>query len=180
MIFRKLPLVASLLTVTMLCGFMAEATAANVAPVITPSSSTKGQLWNTGATPITPPTATITDPDSLDFSGGTLTVKMVALNGSTVLATDVLSIRNQGTAAGEIGFTGVPPFNVTYGGTLIGSANATSVNGTMNLVVTFNGAATSVAAQALLRNVTYQSGNTLNSAIGKKTTVLFQDRKSVV
>src|SRR5690242_10010466 len=67
---------------------------------------------------------TFTDPDD-NFSGGTLTV-------SGLLVEDRISIRNQGTAGGEIGFSGG---NVTYGGTLIGTA--TGGAGT-TFTVTFN------------------------------------------
>ena len=51
-----------------------------------------------------------TDPDN-NFDGGTLTV-------AGLLAEDSVSIRNQGTGAGQIGFSGS---NVSFGGTVIGT-----------------------------------------------------------
>src|SRR5262245_19209580 len=68
-----------------------------------------------------------TDPDN-NFNGGTLTV-------SGLLAEDTVAIRNQGTGAGQIGFSGG---NVTFGGTPIGTA--TGGAGT-TLTVAFNASA---------------------------------------
>ncbi len=88
---------------------------------------------------------TFTDADD-DFDGGTLTVK-------GILAEDTVSVRNQGTGAGEIGLSGS---DVTYGGvvigTLAGGAGAT-------LTITFNAAATSEAIDALIQNLTYANSS---------------------
>ncbi|WP_437891022.1 Ig-like domain-containing protein, partial [Phytobacter sp. V91] len=93
-------------------------------------------------------TATVTDGDSADFDGGNVTVSF----GSSGAIGDVLSIRNQGTAAGQIGLSGG---NVTWGGTLIGTVSGGS-NGTA-LVVTLNANATPAAVQDLVRGLTYQN-----------------------
>ena len=61
--------------------------------------------------------ALVIDVDSLDFDTGQLTVS-IPLGGDPT--EDVLSIRNQGVAPGDIGLSGN---NVTYGGVLIGTTN---------------------------------------------------------
>ncbi|MCI0703908.1 MAG: FG-GAP-like repeat-containing protein [Planctomycetia bacterium] len=93
------------------------------------------------------PDAPVTD-DSADLDTGTLTVEFTA-NGT---ADDRLAIRNQGTGAGQIGVSGS---DVTFGGTSIGSF--TGGVGTTPLVVTLNANATPDAAQALVRNITFQN-----------------------
>ena len=144
MSYRKLPLVVSLLAGVALCALGTDASAVNVPPTIA-GLANKNQAWNAPAPPIAS-VGTVVDTDSPDFNTGRLTVKMVAIAPSTVLVTDKLSIRNQGVAAGLIGFTGVAPFTVTYSGVAIGTANAAFVTSTTNFVITFNsGAATPTA-----------------------------------
>ncbi|MDZ7712867.1 MAG: Ig-like domain-containing protein [Rhodovibrio sp.] len=99
--------------------------------------------------------ATVNDPDSADFDGGTLTVSITA--GGTG-AEDVLTIQNQGTGAGEIGFnsgTGV----VTFGGTQIGTA--TGGTGGTDLVITLDADAQPQAGNdsvsALISALVYQN-----------------------
>ncbi|WP_422370998.1 FG-GAP-like repeat-containing protein [Hoeflea sp.] len=77
-----------------------------------------------------------------NFDGGTLVL-------SGLLADDTGSIRNQGTGAGEIGFSGG---NITFGGTLIGTASGGE--GTA-LSITFNAQATSAGIEALIENLTF-------------------------
>ncbi|SIR15582.1 type I secretion C-terminal target domain (VC_A0849 subclass), partial [Rhizobium sp. RU33A] len=84
------------------------------------------------------------DVDSANLDTYTLRVSGF-INGE-----DTIGIRNQGTGAGQIGFSGG---NVTYGGTVIGSFFGGS--GPNNLVVTFNANATPTAVDALLQNLTY-------------------------
>ncbi|TFG89240.1 MAG: hypothetical protein E4H18_00570, partial [Hyphomicrobiales bacterium] len=96
--------------------------------------------------------ALVADVDSADFAGGQLTVTISA--GSDP-AEDVLSILNQGTGAGQIGFNGT---NVTFGGTLIGTA--TGGAGGTPLVVTLTAAANAAATTALVRAVTYRDTDT--------------------
>ncbi|MBF0186443.1 MAG: efflux RND transporter periplasmic adaptor subunit [Magnetococcales bacterium] len=95
--------------------------------------------------------ASVGDVDSTDFNGGTLTV---SISSNRVSGEDQLAIRNQGTAAGEIGTTGA---NVTYGGVVIGTF--TGGTGTNDLVITFNAASTPTAAGVLLQNITYEDTN---------------------
>ena len=97
---------------------------------------------------IVAPGATLSDVDSTNFDGGTLTGAFTA-NGT---ADDRLEIRNQGSGAGQIGVSGS---NVSYGGVIIGSF-AGGV-GLTDLVVTFNASATAAAVEALLRDITYRN-----------------------
>lgn len=106
--------------------------------------------------------ATLTDPDSPDFDSGKLTVKFTA-NGQS---TDRLTIRNQGTASGQISTTITNP--ATNAGTVSFTALVNSVAttlqigtftggiGTTPLVFTLNANALPGRVQALLRMVTYQ------------------------
>jgi hypothetical protein len=100
-----------------------------------------------GAPVVLAGTAMLTDSDSPDFSGGTLTVSFAA--GGT--AADRLAIRNQGTTKGKVGTSGA---NVTYSGVVIGTFSGGS--GTTPLVVSFVGSVASpTAVQAVVRNITY-------------------------
>src|SRR5215211_5119966 len=122
--------------------------AVNDAPALAGIEGTAlGYTENDPATPITA-TTTVSDPDSADFSTGTLTVDWSV--GGTV--DDRLEIRNEGTGAGQIGVSGA---NVTFGGTTIGTFAGGS--GTTPLVVTFNASSSPAAAQALVRNITYRN-----------------------
>jgi hypothetical protein len=105
--------------------------------------------------------ATVADSDSANFDGGNVTASITA---NRVSGEDVLSIRNEGTGAGQIGVSGA---NVTYGGTIIGSYSGGT--GTNDLVVTLNGNATPAAAQALMRNLTYSNSNTSDPSTSTRT-----------
>ena len=109
--------------------------------------------------------ATVTDADSADFNGGTLTVSLIS--GSDP-SEDVLAIRNQGTGVGQIGVSGA---NVTYnfgaGAVTIGTWAGGS--GGANLVVTFNANANATAAQALIRTITYQDTDMVGATGGART-----------
>jgi Ca2+-binding RTX toxin-like protein len=99
---------------------------------------------------------TLTDPEG-NFANGSVTV-------SGLLAEDRISIRNQGTGAGQIGFSGG---NVTYGGVIIGAASG-GAGGNFN--VTFNARATTAAVEALVENLTY--ANASNTPTASRTLVL--------
>lgn len=105
--------------------------------------------------------ASVSDVDSLNFASGALTVQLAA---GGVNAEDVLSIRNQGTGAGQIGISGA---NVTYGGVTIGTFVGGSAGA--DLVINFNGSATSAAAQALVRNITFENTDTVTPTAGVRT-----------
>jgi len=92
--------------------------------------------------------ATLADPATPSYGGASLTV-MLTTNAND---DDRLAIRNIGTGGGQIGVSGNA---VSYEGTVIG-AFAGGVGATA-LVVTFNGAATPAAVQALLRAITFSN-----------------------
>ncbi|MCB1431674.1 MAG: VCBS domain-containing protein, partial [Alphaproteobacteria bacterium] len=85
------------------------------------------------------------DPED-NFDGGSLTV-------SGLLAEDAVSVRNEGSGIGQIGFDGT---NVSFGGVVIGAVSGGS--GT-TLTVTFNAVATSAGVEALIENLTYANGS---------------------
>ncbi|TBO34334.1 DUF4347 domain-containing protein [Aquabacterium lacunae] len=90
--------------------------------------------------------------DAGGYNGASFSVSF--LSGSTATE-DVLSIRHQGTGAGQIGLSGG---NVTYEGVVIGTWSGGS-NGA-NLVIALNANATNAAVSALSRNISYQNTNT--------------------
>ncbi|MFN3667842.1 MAG: beta strand repeat-containing protein [Brevundimonas sp.] len=86
-----------------------------------------------------------TDSDG-DYDGGVLTL-------SGLLAEDTVSVRNEGSAAGQIGLSGA---SVSYGGVIIGTLAGGSGS---TLTITFNAAATSAAIDALIQNLTYANSS---------------------
>jgi len=94
------------------------------------------------------PNAVVTDADSTNLASGQLTAAITANSQ----ATDVLTIRNVGNAAGEIGISGS---SVKLGGVVIGTFSGGT--GSSPLVVTLNSKATPSATQALLRNIVFKS-----------------------
>ena len=108
--------------------------------------------------------ALVTDIDSSDFAGGTLNVEV---DSGLQAAEDVFSIRNQGTAGGQIGVSGS---DVTYGGILIGTW--TGGTGVTPLTVTFNANATPTAVTALVRNITYENTNSENPTAGVRSVTI--------
>ena len=105
--------------------------------------------------------ALVADVDSTDFNTGTLTVSIPSGGDS---AEDALSIRNQGTGAGQIGVSGS---NVTYQGVTIGTF--TGGSGGSNLVITLNASATPTAVTALVKNITYENTDTAAPTTGART-----------
>lgn len=105
--------------------------------------------------------ATVTDVDSVDFNGGNLTVSVTSGGDA---GEDVLSIRNAGTAAGQIGVSGI---NVTFEGTQIG----TFVGGSSGtpLRIDFNANATPLATAALIQNVAYSNTDLTNPTAGVRS-----------
>ncbi|MDA1017748.1 MAG: hypothetical protein O3A00_25230, partial [Planctomycetota bacterium] len=105
--------------------------------------------------------ALVADIDSTDFDLGNLTVSITAGNDP---AEDVLSIRNQGMGAGQIGFAAG---NVFYSGIQIGTPAGGSGGG--DLVVTLDPNATPTALTALVRNITYENTDTNSPTVGART-----------
>jgi hypothetical protein len=92
--------------------------------------------------------ATVSDVDNVNFNGGTLSV---AITGNTSVH-DRLSLLNEGTGAGQIGVSGN---NITYGGTVIGTATVGPHDS--SAVVTLNANATPEAVQALIQNIQFST-----------------------
>ncbi|MBK8278309.1 MAG: DUF4347 domain-containing protein [Nitrospira sp.] len=131
-------------------------------PTITSlSGDSRAYSEGAGAVVIESGNAVVADVDSTNLDAGTLTVSISAGGDS---AEDVLSIRHQGTGAGQIGVSGG---TVTYGGTTIGTF--TGGSGGSNLVITFNASATPTAVTALVRNITYQNTDTDAPTTGART-----------
>ena len=108
--------------------------------------------------------ALVSDPDSADFSGGTLTVEV---DFGLQPAEDVFSIHNEGTAAGQIGVSGN---DVTYGGVVIGTfSGGTGLN---PLTVVFNSNATPEAVTALIQNITYENTGGDDPTAGARSVVI--------
>uniref|UniRef100_UPI00048148A7 beta strand repeat-containing protein n=1 Tax=Mesorhizobium sp. WSM3224 TaxID=1040986 RepID=UPI00048148A7 len=128
-------------------------TGTNDAPVIdlngpSPGSTTLNYTTGATATAIAP-TGTVTDIDSADFNGGSLTVAF-STNGTSA---DQLTIQNQGSGAGQIGLSGS---NVTYGGLVIGTFSGGA--GGSSLIINFtSNNATQAAVQALADHILYSN-----------------------
>ncbi|MCO8121088.1 M12 family metallo-peptidase [Stieleria sp. TO1_6] len=139
--------------------------APNVGPVVDLPSPPL--IVNEGDAPLlVDPLATVTDVDSIDLDGGSLTVDWVT--GAAI--GEQLSIRNQGTAAGEIGVSGS---SVTFGGTMIGTVSG-GIDGAA-LVVDLNAAASQPAVQALVRNLTYQNTASNPTLLPRQIAVIVDD-----
>jgi hypothetical protein len=93
------------------------------------------------------------DTDGGDFATGSLTVTYSSGGG----VQDQLSVRNQGTGAGQIGVSGS---NVSYGGVVIGVIDGTNngING-QPLVITLNVSSLVVAVDALIQNLQYANSS---------------------
>ena len=121
-------------------------------------------------------TATVTDPDSPNFDTGLLTVQFTA--GSTV-AQDVLSVRNQGTGAGQIGVSGS---NVSYQGVSIGTVSGGS-NG-VALTIALNGAVASdvsvAAVQALVKSIQFTNTSYKPTATTRTISMTLNDGDGAV
>lgn len=110
--------------------------------------------------------ATIADLRSPDFEGGSLTFS-ITVNAQSQ---DLLSIRHQGTGAGQIGVSGN---QVLFGNVVIGTFSGG--NGSTPLVINLNGDATLAATQALLRNVTFSHGSEDPSLLPRTIQVVLND-----
>ncbi|HEX5358260.1 MAG TPA: DUF4347 domain-containing protein, partial [Aquabacterium sp.] len=106
-------------------------------------------------------TATASDGDGIGYTDGNLTV---SFTGGSTSTEDVLSIRNQGTGAGQIGVSGS---DVTYAGTIIGTYTGGSSGAA--LVITLNSAASNAAVGALANNITYVNTNSTTPSTTSRT-----------
>lgn len=129
------------LTVTRTVNLLPNLT--NTAPLAAWSITSKQVAVGTAT--VLDAAATASDADSPGLDGGELRVQLVSGTAS-----ESLNIRNEGSAAGQVGTSGP---GVTFGGVEVGTISGSA----SLLIVTFNTAATPAAAQAVLRNVTYLS-----------------------
>jgi hypothetical protein len=114
------------------------------------------------------PAATLTDVDASSLTS--LTITHTGAQGTS----DRIDITNQGTSAGQIGWTltsgstssGTYSGSLTYGGLSIGSFSAAGYSSA--LTVTLSGA-TLPAVQALIRAVTFNNTNTYNPSTNTRT-----------
>ncbi|MFM8223723.1 MAG: cadherin domain-containing protein, partial [Planctomycetaceae bacterium] len=92
-------------------------------------------------------TATVTDPDTAHFGGGSLRVRPT----TGWQAIDRLTLRNQGTSAGLVGLSGS---NVLWGGVTVGSFTGGTAS-EPELVISLNSLATPTVVAGLLKNVQF-------------------------
>lgn len=112
------------------------------------------------------PDAIVSDADSPDFAGGSVTIAFTA-NGA---AEDQLALIDQGNGAGQIGLSGA---TVLYGGIAIGTIGG-GANGAA-LVIDLSANATPAAVQALVRVVTYDNGSSSPSEAARALRVTVRD-----
>ena len=129
----------------------------------TPLSLTEGDpaqtIINTGI---------VSDIDSSDFNGGNLTITYSVAGD----AGDQLSVRNQGSGAGQIGFDGS---NVSFGGTNIGILNLANNGANGNsITIDLNNFSTPDAVKTLLNNITFQNTSD-NPAAGRTLSITVND-----
>jgi len=128
-------------------SFTISITPENDAPVVTRVTSVTFDEDAVNAAPqLLAPNADFEDAEG-NIAGGSL-----LLTG--LLAEDSVSLRDQGTGAGEIGFDGT---NVTYSGVVFGTLKG-SAAGT-HLTIALNAATSDEAVKALLQNLTYANSS---------------------
>nr|WP_255603214.1 cadherin-like domain-containing protein [Oscillochloris sp. ZM17-4] len=127
--------------------FAITITPVNNAPVLTLTSGATPYLMGDPAVVIDSG-ATVSDRDSLDFAGGQLRVVLSAGGGTG----DMISVRNQGSGAGQIG---ISPPSITFSGVQIGTISGGTYPSP--LAITFTSSATPAAAQALVQNITFSN-----------------------
>lgn len=141
---NSLPTTAFAITVSGVAG--------TTTPVVTLPSGPSTWVQGGGAV-LLDSGATVSDASGT-LVGGTLTVSLVANSG----AGDVLSVRNVGTGAGQIGVSGSV---VTYAGSTIGTVTGGSGS---PLSVALAGTATPTGVQALVRNLRFTNGDAAPAA----------------
>lgn len=137
--------------------------AVNAPPLVTLPGP--GVDWTEGAGPVAlAPSGTISDGDSSDLAGGSLTISVTDAQGG-----ENLSLRHDGLGAGQIGVSGS---DVLYGGVTIGSFAG---GGGSPLTLTFTAGATPAMAQAALRAVLFDRSGQLLFASTRTVQVVAND-----
>lgn len=130
-----------------------------------------GQTFRAGQGPVVlAPNASISDPDSADFSGGALLVT-IARN---IQPGDWLSIRNQGAGPGQIGAVDQ---HLTYGGRLFATYSGGSDGSALS--IRFLSEATPAAVKQLLRNITFAASGQPLSTLQRSITFEVSDRLAI-
>lgn len=128
------------------------------------------QIPSTKGTPVaafgSPNALDVSDSDNLNFNGGTITVT----NLSNISQKDKLSIRNQGTGSGQIGFK---RNKLTYNGQVIGTVSGGTKGSP--LVITLNDKASIAATEALMRNITFSTARARLSAVPRTISMVLTD-----
>jgi hypothetical protein len=109
--------------------------------------------------------ASLSDVDAVSYNGGSVTAALIA----NAQVDDRLEIRNSGTNAGQISFSGV---DVSYGGINIGSY--TGGIGATPLVVSLNANSSLPAVQQLIRSITFRTA-TNSSLVNRTLSVTLND-----
>ncbi len=138
-------------------------TAVNDRPVITGFGSAITYTEDSPPIAIAAATAVITDVDSANFAGGTLTAKMSV----GARAEDRLSIRNTTTLTTNVSS------QLLLSGTVIGTF--TGGTGTTPLVITFNAQSSPAAASVVLQNIVYHADSENPSATPRTAWVQLTD-----
>ena len=113
------------------------------------------------------PTAVLTDVDSSTLSGGAMTITIVE-GGS---AEDRLGILNQGAGPGQVAVVGDI---VSYQGVSIGTLSG-GADGASPLVIALNASATPLAAQALLRSITFSNASEITLPVSRTIRAVVTD-----
>ncbi|WP_120967546.1 DUF4347 domain-containing protein [Comamonas sp. lk] len=137
-------------------------TSSIASPVITGLDGDSITYTEKGAPVLIDPSgnAEVTDADSLNFSGGTLTV---TINSGRVNSEDVLGVMHQGIGAGQIGVSGGL---ISYSNNIVGIASGGT--GSDPLVINFNSLATPTVVSALLQRLSYSNSNTTDIGTGAR------------
>ncbi|MEY2872846.1 MAG: hypothetical protein RLZZ373_217, partial [Pseudomonadota bacterium] len=136
-------------------------TSVNSAPTVTAVDAGAVYTEGDGPVPVADPLLALSDIDSADFDGGTLTVSLAA---GGVPGQDVLGFVHQGSGPSQIGVSGA---TLTFGGSSIGTF--TGGSGGVDLVVSFNANASLAAVQALMRVTIYTNTDTASPMAGPRT-----------
>lgn len=138
---------------------MVTVSAINSAPILT--TSTAVTSYTVGALPVVvAPEVVVSDVDSPDFNGGSLTMTLYSS-----MTGDRLAIRDQGPGPGNISLNGA---NVLFGADVVGTWTG-GTNGATPLVITFTSSTiTPAIAQALARQIVFSSSAS-NPAIQYRT-----------
>ena len=133
------------------------------------SSETLNYTENDPVTAIAP-AATLTDIDTTNFNGARLLISMTnGINGE-----DILSIINQGTGPGQIGYSNG---NITYEGVLIGNLLPffPPPFPVLDIQLNFAGTVSPAAVQALLRAIGYNNISETPSTTPRNVTFQLND-----